>query len=74
LEDPELVEVCQLCTTEDICNRLAEEYGTVSDLNYARAEAALRSPLKLPTIAMKNHIDIFTRLKETSQQPQTSAP
>ena len=64
LEDPELVKVYQSPTAQDIWKRLSEEYGTVSDLMYARAEAALRSLVKLLTTAVKNHIEVFTRLKE----------
>jgi len=64
LEDAELVKVYQLQTAKEIWDRLAEEYGSVSDLKYARAEATLRSLIKLPTTSMKSHIDHFTRLKE----------
>jgi len=59
-----IVKVYQSPTAQDIWKRLSEEYGTVSDLMYARAEAALRSLVKLLTTAVKNHIEVFTRLKE----------
>jgi len=76
LEDAELVKVYQLQTAREIWNRLAEEYGSVSDLKYARAEAALRSLIKLPTTSMKSHIDLFTRLKEERDisAPDSIAP
>ena len=35
-----------------------------SDLNYARAEATVRSLVKSPANSMKTHIDVFARLKE----------
>jgi Integrase core domain len=59
-----LIKVYQLSTAAEIWNRLAEEFGTVSDLKYAKAETELRSLIKKPGTSMKDHVNEFTRLRE----------
>jgi gag-polypeptide of LTR copia-type len=64
LEDAELIKAHQLQNANEIWNRLADEYGTISDLKYAKAEADLRSLTKQSNTTMKEHINNFSKFKE----------
>jgi hypothetical protein len=44
--------------------RLRDEYGTVADLQYAKAESDLRALKKSPKTSMQEHIDKFEKLRE----------
>lgn len=64
LQPAELTKVYHLQSAHDIWKRLADEYGGVSDLRRAQANAAFHSLLKRPTVPMSDHINTFTKLQQ----------
>ena len=63
LEPAELTKVYRMKSSHDIWQRLSEEYGAISDIRLAHAEAALYTLLKQPETPMQTHIDQFTSLQ-----------
>lgn len=64
LEESELIKVYELDNANAIWNRLADEFGLISDLQYPRAEANFRAFQKAPNTSLKDHINKFSKLRE----------
>src|SRR5262249_34667262 len=64
LEPAELTKVYRMKSSHDIWQRLCDEYGAISDIRLAHAEAALHTLLKQPETPMQTHIDQFTSLQQ----------
>jgi hypothetical protein len=64
LQPAELTKVYHLQSAHDIWKCLADEYGGVSDLKRAQANASFYSLQKQPTLSMQDHINAFTKLQQ----------
>jgi gag-polypeptide of LTR copia-type len=63
LQPTELTRVVELQTAHEMWTILADEYGQTSELSRARAESAFHFLIKSDTATMKEHIDIFQKLR-----------
>jgi len=64
LEPAELTKVYHLQSAHEIWKRLADEYGGVSDLKRAQANATFYSLKKPKDAPMQSHVNLFTKLQQ----------
>jgi hypothetical protein len=64
LKPAELTKVYHLHSAHAVWKRLADEYGGVSDLKRAQANASFHSLCKSPSTSMQEHINAFTKLQQ----------
>ena len=64
LQPPELTKFYSMKSAHDIWQRLADEYGALSNIRLAHAESMFYSLRKNPQTSMQDHINQFTALQQ----------